>query len=252
MDAIHFLESLYKPFFDQNNWQHVLTNSDDFWTIMSLVLMEILMSFDNALILAAQSKQLPDKEEQKKALFYGMWGSYIFRFLIIGIGTYLINFWPIKVLGAVYLVLLSVSHFYKQKHGNISIFKSKRKKKQLTGKKRFWSVVISIEFIDIAFSVDAVLAALAISDNPVVILIGSIIGILAMRIMASYISKIMDVIPELENTAYFLIILIAIKLFLSIPQINIHLPNWIFFLIIVLAVIATFIVHKYNETKTQK
>lgn len=78
---------MYAPFFDINNWLHVLTSGKDWMIILTLILMECLLSVDNAVVLAAQTKVLPDKSQQRKSLFYGLWGAYLFRFIVIGIGT---------------------------------------------------------------------------------------------------------------------------------------------------------------------
>ena len=82
---------MYAPFFDGNNWLHVLTSSNDWVIILTLILMECLLSVDNAVVLAAQTQVLPNRSEQRKSLVYGLWGAYLFRFIVIGIGTYLIN-----------------------------------------------------------------------------------------------------------------------------------------------------------------
>ncbi|MFT9213041.1 TerC family protein, partial [Liquorilactobacillus ghanensis] len=217
------ITKLYGPFFDLENWKTVIESGSDWMVILSLVLIECLLSVDNAIVLAAQTQVLPTKKQQEKSLFYGLWGAYIFRLLIIGIGTYLINFWEIKVLGAGYLLYLSISHFYHRLHPE----KPKNSSKKV-GKKRkislFWSVVISIEMMDIVFSIDSVLASLAISNNPVIVLIGGMIGILCMRGIAEIIMRLMKLVPELEVMAYALIGLIAVKLFLSIPLIDIEIP----------------------------
>ena len=81
-------------------------------TIFSLILLECMLSVDNAVVLAAQTEQLKVESERKKALMYGMGGAYLFRFIAIGLGTYLLQFWPIKAVGALYLVWMSGSYFY--------------------------------------------------------------------------------------------------------------------------------------------
>ncbi|PEH10614.1 hypothetical protein CP353_02155 [Lactobacillus sp. UMNPBX2] len=238
------LQQLYGPFFDANNWRTVVTSGEDWMIILSLVLIECLLSVDNAIVLAAQTQVLPDKKQQEKSLFYGLWGAYIFRFILIGLGAYLIHFWEIKVAGAAYLMYLAVSHFYRKKN-------PKPKKDGKKAKKRilplFWSVVVSIEMMDIVFSVDSVLASLAISPNPVIVLIGGLIGILAMRGIAEIIMRLMEIVPELETTAYGLIALIAIKLFLTIPMIDIEIPNLLFGVIVLGLIVATFIVHRIKN-----
>ncbi|GAX04830.1 TerC family membrane protein [Secundilactobacillus pentosiphilus] len=230
---------LYGPFFSVHNWETVISSGSDWLVIFSLVLIECLLSVDNAVVLAAQTQALPTQKLREKSLFYGIWGAYIFRFLIIGIGVYLINLWEIKVLGAGYLLFLTVQYFSKSR--------VKHTRRLVSNKKRhismFWSVVMQIELMDIVFSIDSVLASLAISSNPVIVLIGGMIGILAMRGVAEMIMRLMRIIPELEPMAYGLIALIAIKLFISIPMIDIEVPAAAFGLIVVAAVVITLIIH---------
>lgn len=227
---------MYAPFFDGNNWLHVLTSSNDWVIILTLILMECLLSVDNAVVLAAQTQVLPNKSEQRKSLVYGLWGAYLFRFIVIGIGTYLINFWEIKLLGSIYLFYLCIKFFYDQRHPQQAAehekekeaeraahYKNKKQKKHVLS--LFWHTVVSIEAMDIVFSIDSVLAALAVSDNPVVVLIGGMIGILCMRGVAEIIIKLMDIIPELQPMAYVLIGIIALKLLLELPPFNIEIPN---------------------------
>lgn len=227
---------MYAPFFDGNNWLHVLTSSNDWVIILTLILMECLLSVDNAVVLAAQTQVLPNKSEQRKSLVYGLWGAYLFRFIVIGIGTYLINFWEIKLLGSIYLFYLCIKFFYDQRHPQQAAEHEKEKKaeraahhKNKKPKKHvlslFWRTVVSIEAMDIVFSIDSVLAALAVSDNPVIVLIGGMIGILCMRGVAEIIIKLMDIIPELQPMAYVLIGIIALKLLLELPPFNIEIPN---------------------------
>lgn len=241
---------MYAPFFDINNWLHVLTSGKDWMIILTLILMECLLSVDNAVVLAAQTKVLPDKSQQRKSLFYGLWGAYLFRFIVIGIGTYLINFWEIKLAGSIYLFYLAFKFFYNQRHSQESTDKEKKKAVTHKHKKKrkyilslFWRTVISIEAMDIVFSIDSVLASLAVSNNPVIVLIGGMIGILCMRGVAEIIIKLMDIIPELQPMAYVLIAIIALKLFLSLPPLNYELPNTVFAIIVFTILGVTIIFH---------
>lgn len=240
------LAKLYGPFFSLENWENVITSGQDWLIILSLVMIECLLSVDNAIVLAAQTRVLPTLKEQEESLFYGIWGSYLFRFLIIGVGTYLIHFWEIKVIGAAYLLYL-VYRFFSSK-----LFGKKPRKRRtqsmklrskLTGRRFFWSVVAQIEFMDIIFSIDSVLASLAVSNNPVIVLIGGMIGIICMRGIAEVIIKLMRKIPELEPMAYVLIAIIAVKLFLTVPAIDIEIPSDWFGLFIVGIIGLTLVIH---------
>ena len=86
--------------------------------------------------------------------------------------------------------------------------------------------------MDIAFSVDSILAAFAISDKVWVLLMGGMLGILMMRTIAGIFVTLIDKVPELENTAFILIGIIALKMFLSVLHIHIH--HYAFFVILVL------------------
>jgi YkoY family integral membrane protein len=249
---LSLLEKLYGPFFDPHNWATVITSGQDWLIILSLVMIECLLSVDNAVVLAAQTRVLPTLKEQEESLFYGIWGSYLFRFLIIGIGTYLINFWEIKVIGAAYLIYLVYRFFHNKFFGKRPMRKVRNRASSLTGRKRFWSVVAQIEFMDIIFSVDSVLASLAISPNPVIVLIGGLIGIACMRGVAEIIMRLMRKIPELEPMAYVLIFIIAIKLFLTIPAIDVEIPADIFGMFMLFVFVLTIIIHFVRRKGKQK
>lgn len=252
---------LYAPFFDGNNWLHVLTSGKDWMIILTLIIMECLLSVDNAVVLAAQTQALPTKSEKEKSLIYGLWGAYLFRFIVIGIGTYLINFWEIKLAGSIYLFYLSFKFFYDQRHPKQAAEhekeKEEREEARHKGKKKkkkhvlslFWRTVISIESMDIVFSIDSVLAALAISDNPVVVLIGGMIGILCMRGVAEIIIKLMDIIPELQPMAYVLIAIIALKLLLALPPLRWEIPNTAFAILVFAILGITIIFHFWRIRK---
>lgn len=112
----------------------------------------------------------------------------------------------------------------------------------------FWATVISVELMDLAFSVDSILTALAISEQVWVVLLGGMIGILLMRGIATFFITLMNKVPELETTAYVLIVFIALKMGLTL--VNIHIPNEIFIVVLVLAFILTFIIHAFRSKES--
>lgn len=243
-ELIHVLQQLYGPFFDLNEWEKIVTSPSAWSVIISLILLECLLSVDNAVVLAAQTQVLPSKHEQTQALFYGLWGSYILRFVMIGLGTFMIHIWEVKVAGALYLMYLVINFFYRLRH-------PKKDSVRLNKNGRFWPIVAQMIFMDAIFSVDSILAALAVSENPIIVLIGGLVGILVMRGVAEVIIGLMRRIPELEPMAYILIAIIAVKLFISIPQIDIEIPASWFVLIVVGTVAVTLLIH-YTRQKQAK
>lgn len=201
-----------------------------------MILLEGLLSADNALVLAVMVKHLP-KEQQRKALFYGIIGAYVFRFLAIGLGTYLVKFTLVKVLGALYLFYIA----YK------GLFKGSGEEGEIKNKgASFWKTVLLVELMDIAFSIDSVVAAFGLSSEVWVLFLGGILGVLMMRGVAQVFLKLIARYPELEQTAFLLIALIAGKMLAG--AFGYELPHVIFFGILI-AVFAGTIVYSASKRK---
>ena len=158
----------------------------DIWSasliIFNLVLMEVLLSVDNAAVMATMVKGLPE-EQQPKALKYGLIGAYVFRGLTLLFATYLIELHFLKGIGGIYLAYLGLSHFFKKQPDADSV---ENPDKMQAGFSKFfgsfWGTVIMVEFVDLTFSLDNVFAAVAFTDNTYLIYTGVFIGILAIRL----------------------------------------------------------------------
>ena len=227
----------YSQFFSLSNFEGVFTVSG-ITTILLLLLLEGLLSADNALVLAMMVKPLP-VNQQKKALIYGIWGAYLFRFLVIGIGTYLIKFSWIKALGAAYLLYMA----YKGLFGKGEDDQQDDAVKAVH--KGFWTTVASIELMDIVFSIDSVTAALAVSDKVWVLFLGAVFGILMMRGVAQIFVTLIEKVPELEKTAFILIGLIGLKL--GVTLVGIEVPDVLFFGVLIIVFFGTFVVNKFSK-----
>ncbi|MGE7091283.1 TerC family protein [Lysinibacillus sp. NPDC048646] len=245
MEIIQGILSTYMQFFDWEMWRKVLADPVSWGLISSLVIIEGLLSADNALVLAVLVKHLPNKQ-RKRALMYGMLGAYFFRFLFIGIGVYLVEFWFIKVLGAMYLGWICIAHFLKVgEEDSVKEVKKTGIMARLFGV--FWATVISVELMDIAFSIDSIFAAFAISDQVWVLLVGGMLGILMMRTIAGVFLIIIEKIPELEATAFIIIGVIALKMLVTV--FGVHVPHYMFFVVLLIAFVTTMIVHVVNKLK---
>jgi YkoY family integral membrane protein len=247
-DILSGIFHTYSQFFDWEMWGQVLTDPVSWGLIGTLVILEGLLSADNALVLAVMVRHLPENK-RKKALFYGLLGAYAFRFIAIGIGVYLIKLWFVKVIGAAYLAWLAIKYFIdKQKESD-----EEEEQKMSKGGMlirifgTFWGTVVAVELMDIAFSVDSVLAAFGVSNKVWVLLIGGMLGVLMMRGIAGIFIKLIDKVPELETTAYIIILFIAVKMLLSV--FHIEIDHIYFFVFILLAIVLTFVVHYFRKGK---
>ncbi|PKF74553.1 TerC family protein, partial [Chryseobacterium sp. PMSZPI] len=70
----------------------------------------------------------------------------------------------------------------------------------------------------LAFSIDNVFAAVAFSDNILLITLGVFIGILAMRFIAQWFVRLMQKFPFLETAAFLVIAILGVKLTLSLYE----------------------------------
>lgn len=190
--------------------------------IGNLVIIESLLSVDNAAVLATMVMDLPEKE-RSKALKYGIWGAYIFRGLAMIFASSLIKIWWLKPLGGLYLLYL-VYDWWKgrqteTKEDDFIDKKSNWLYKATVGSLgNFWATVCLVEIMDMAFSIDNVFAAVAFTPNIILICAGVFIGILAMRFIAQWFVKLMEQYQFLEIAAFIVIGILGTKLTLSLYE----------------------------------
>jgi YkoY family integral membrane protein len=196
--------------------------SDPFSSLLiigNLILIESLLSVDNAAVLATMVMKLSVKD-RAKALRYGIMGAYVFRGICLLCASYLVGIWWLKGAGGLYLLYLCIDWWIKKrnksKHGDDFVKVENRLYKMVVGKIGiFWATVVSVEIMDIAFSLDNVFAAVAFSNNILIILTGVFIGILAMRFVAQGFVKLMAKYPFLEACAFTVIGILGLKLSMS-------------------------------------
>jgi YkoY family integral membrane protein len=189
--------------------------------VLNLILIESLLSVDNAAVLATMVMDLPP-EQRARALRYGIIGAYVFRGLCLLFATYLIQIWWLKPLGGLYLLYLAVDFFQSKstpKTEDDTLNKEEKWFYRITlgWMGQFWATVVAVEIMDLAFSLDNVFAAVAFTNNIYLICIGVFIGILAMRFVAQWFVRLLERYPYLEYSAFIVIGLLGLKLFLALP-----------------------------------
>lgn len=232
----------YSHFFSISDIISTLSNPANWGIILSLVLLEGLLSSDNALVLAILVNHLPG-HQRKKALLYGIGGAYFFRFLAIGLGTYLIKIWWIKVLGGGYLLYLSFKYFKEKYH-------EEEKEEMKSIQKGLFATIIAVELMDITFSIDSITAAFGVSEKIWVLFLGGIFGIAMMRGVANLFIKLINNIPELENTAYILITIVGIRMVAAVM--GYQFGDIIFFSALIATFIGTILYHYIKKPMLTK
>jgi len=184
----------------------------DLLVVLVLIVLEGLLSCDNAVVLALLVKDLPP-HLRGRALRYGIIGAYVFRIAALVLATWIMSKWYLKVAGGAYLLYLAYAHFAKHQDDQ----PSERAVRKYFGLSAFWSTVVAVEMTDIVFSVDSIAAAVALSDKMWVLILGGLLGILAMRYAAQGFVRLLEVFPKLESAAFIAVAVIGLKLLLEFP-----------------------------------
>src|SRR5512139_2926421 len=191
------------------------------YIIIQVIFLEGILSIDNAAVLGAMVSVLPQKDmvpwpsflkflgppvhrllggQRSAALKVGLLGAYLGRGLMLVMANFVIHNQYLKILGAAYLIRLAFENLGEPELGE---------EDQVRGKKMegrgFWNIVIAVELADLAFSLDNVVAVVALSDNLPVVMFGVFIGIITMRFAASLFTYMILKEPILKSAAYMVV-----------------------------------------------
>src|SRR5215467_9861980 len=206
----------------------------DFLTIGLLVLLEGLLSADNALVLAVLVLGLPE-DRQQKALRYGMVGAFAFRTIAVVLAVGVIKIAAVKLIGAAYLLYLSYSHFFLS--GDADDRRAIKPAAAWLGLSAFWATVVKVELTDAVFAVDSILVAVAMSPKTWVVISGGILGIVMMRMVIGQLLVLVRTYPALVDGAFIIIAWVAIKLIVEFLRaegfIHLEINRWFSFGLIV-------------------
>lgn len=186
--------------------------------LLILVLLEAVLSADNAIALAAIAQGLEDKELERKALNFGLVVAYVLRISLILTATWIQKYWQFELLGAAYLLWLVFQHFTSQEDED----------NQHHGP-RFNSLLQAIPviaFTDLAFSLDSVTTAIAVSQEKWLVLTGATIGIITLRFMTGLFIRWLDEFKNLEDAGYITVAFVGFRLLMRVINENLVPPEW--------------------------
>ena len=222
--------------------------ASDLVTITLLVALEGLLSADNALVIAVMVLGLP-KEQRQGALRYGLVGAFALRVIATLLAVYLIQLGWVKLAGGLYLMYLTYSHFWSGE--NAEERRTPPKAKPWLGLNAFWATVVRVELVNLAFSIDSILVAVAMSPKRWVVMTGGILGIVAMRLVVGQLLALIERYPAIVDGAFVIIAWVGAKLILDYLHVSgyIHfeIPQWISLGLIVVIFIAAFIYARQQQ-----
>lgn len=221
--------------------------------ILQLIFLEGILSIDNAAVIGALVSPLPDDKhvewpralqrfgewlhpilgnQRMAALRVGLLGAYVGRGLMLFLTSFIIHNSWIKLLGAAYLIHLAFDNLEDRSGGGGEDDERIKPIKVQT----FWATVLTVETMDLIFSIDNVVAAVSLSDKLWVVMLGVAIGILTMRFAAGIFSYAVQREPILQQAAYVLVLNIGIEL--TLQQVwHVEIPDMLRFAISVATIL---------------
>jgi YkoY family integral membrane protein len=201
----------------QSPWNEGIETSA---VLVLLIALEAVLSADNAIALAAIAQGLKDEKQREQALNLGLVVAYILRMALILTASWVNDYWQFQLLGAAYLLWLVYKHFSK----TIAAEEEGKDEAEFTS---LWQVIPIIGITDLAFSLDSVTTATAVSEKTWLVLVGGTIGVITLRFLAGLFIRWLDEYTYLENAGYATVGLVGLRLATRALQPSLVPPEWI-------------------------
>jgi YkoY family integral membrane protein len=211
--------------------------------LLILVALEAVLSADNAIALAAIVQGIEDSKRQQQALNFGLLAAYILRISLILTATWVIQFWQFELLGAAYLLWLVFNYFTSEedeKHHHSVRFSS------------IWQAIPTIAITDLAFSLDSVTTAIAVSDETWLVLIGGTIGVITLRFLAGLFIRWLNEFTHLEDAGFITVGFVGLRLLLKAIAPDYIPPEWAIVAAIAIIFIWGFSERSPSETSSDR
>jgi YkoY family integral membrane protein len=225
----------------------VLQSADQWSEILLLlpllVALEAVLSADNAIALAAISRRLHDRSRQETALNLGLLLALVFRIALILAARWVLNFWPLQLAASAYLLWLCGRHLVlvfngreeglEADAGSLDAGSASAGLPHPPGHPHehltvgLGSVIATLALTDLAFSIDSVAAAVAVSDRIGLVIAGGVIGVIALRLTAELFIRWLEVFRHLETAGYLAVGLVGVRLLLRLGLPDLVPPEWL-------------------------
>jgi YkoY family integral membrane protein len=194
-----------------------------------LVALEAVLSADNAIALAAISRRLHDPQRQRQALNLGLVLALVFRLGLILGARWVLQFWPLQVLAASYLLWLCGNHLRTLPNPAVSDADDDQAPALDRG---LMGVVVTLALTDLAFSLDSVAAAVAVTDRLGLVMAGGVIGVIALRLTAELFIRWLELFRHLETAGYLAVGLVGVRLLVRLALPDLDPPEWALLLVV--------------------
>ena len=181
------------------------------WAILAIILIDIVLAGDNALVIGMAANKLPP-HLRKRAIFWGTFGAIAIRFLSVAVITYLLMIPGLRIIGAVALIWIGWKLAFEQ-----------HDEEKVDAKTTFWGALSTIIVADAVMGIDNALGiAAAANGNWVLIIGGLLISVPIIVFGSSIVSKILHKYPDAVFLGSFVLFIVAFQMIIKEPL----LANW--------------------------
>ena len=195
--------------------------------LLILIVLEAVLSADNAIALAAIAQNLKDPKLQRQALNIGLVGAYVLRMTLILTATWVIQFWQFELIGAFYLLWLVFDHFTSSEEENLG-----EESTDGSSAVTLWQIVPTIAMTDLAFSLDSVTTAIAVAEDTWLIIVGGTIGIITLRFLAELFIRWLKEYVHLEDAGFITVGFVGLRLLSKVILPELMIPEWVTIVVI--------------------
>ena len=207
---------------------------ESYFVLLVLIALEAVLSADNAIALAAIAQSIEDPKLQRQALDIGLIGAYILRITLILTATWVIQFWQFELFGAIYLLWLVFNYFTSSE--------DEAEPESSLGFSSLWQIIPTIAVTDLAFSLDSVTTAIAVTEKIWLIVAGGTIGVITLRFLAGLFIRWLQEYTYLEDAGFITVGFVGVRLLLKVALPELLIPEWI-----TIAVVAIFFAWGFSQ-----
>lgn len=212
------------------------------WALLAIILIDVVLGGENALVIAMASKQLPE-HLRKRAMLWGTFGAVAVRFLCVAALTYLLMIPGLRLVGGLMLIYIA----WKLTQGG--------KEHEVKASTTFWGAMGTIVMADAVMGLDNALAiAGAANGSWLLIITGLLISVPIILYGSTLVSSILDKYPNAIYIGAFVLYLVALKMIVHEPFIDNHIDPLHDFIENVLPIIGAVVLtaKQYYRTEIRK
>jgi len=175
------------------------------WAFLAIILIDIVLAGDNALVIGMAANRLPP-DLRKKAIFWGTFGAIAIRFISVAALTYLLMIPGLRAIGAAALVWIGWKLVFDHGEHNIE------------AKDTFWGAIGTIVVADAVMGIDNALGIAAAANGSFVLIIaGLLISVPIILFGATMVSKLLQRWPDTVFLGSFVLFAVAFLMLLKEP-----------------------------------